>query len=168
MSGQLVRFEDGSQEVRSASSWYPDHSTRYWIFSRHFLESSILETSHSKWSWMMTGSDGGWDLPGKGDFAGDRRETWKTGWMGDHDSGSLRRKAFFKTIASILKGPNPFSDHFLVGRVVRIFEESSQTESPTSKGGGSSRSKSALIFYLALAASRLVLRSCWTEVIVES
>ena len=80
--------------------------------------------------------------------------------MRDHDSGSLRRKAFFEMISSILKGPNFFSDSFLVGRVVQIFKELSQTELQTSKGGGSSRSRSALILYLALAASRLVLRSC--------
>ena len=131
---QFVRFKAGSQDVQSVLSWYPVHSTRYWIFLPHCLESRILLTSHSRWSWTSTGSGGGWAVPGKGEVAGWRRETWNMGWI-FHTNGSLSLNAFLETISMISKGPSCFSENLLVGRVVLIFEALSYTLLPTCRAG---------------------------------
>ena len=82
-------------------------------------------------------------MPGYNLQAGPRRDTWKTAWIAFHFEGKDSLNAFFEISSMISKGPSFFSDNFLVGRVNLMLQESSQTLSPTLKGGKACQRRSA-------------------------
>lgn len=122
------------------------HSTRYWSYHLCSLKLRIQLTSHSRWSWMLTGSGGGWVMPGYRPLDGSRRDTWNTRWIAFHFEGRVSLIVFFETMNLILKCPSFFSESFEVGLVVQILQALSHTWLPMLNARG--WSQSLLAWYL--------------------
>ena len=161
----LLSFHDVALTVPP----FPSHSMKY---SRHFLLkwlSRIFATSYSSSEWISIkgGGVGIWPLIFDS-VAGSNIDTWNMGWICRKASGKPNWKACEEILDVIGYGPKRQWLSFFDGCFVRMFQESSQTLSPTLKSGDATWWLDVAALYWAIVCLMWSLRNCcnsWRSIV---